>query len=234
MAEIEIYPTNTCPTDFAELSQRSLMFKTFAPHVHLDIDDAQFAPILSWPYGDGQMQELETMLSTNDKLPFLESVSYEVHMMVQEPHFMGSHMARLGCERVIGHIEAFNGDFTPNDSFTAWKKAGAREVGLALLLDTPLESIHAYAQTCDAVLLMSIATLGKQGAAFDERIYDRITTLRAKYPDLTIAVDGGVGESNIAQLVRAGANRFGVGSAITKASDPARAYAHLRELASTV
>ena len=234
MAEIEIYPTNTCPTDFVDLSQRSEMFKTFAPYVHLDIDDAQFAPILSWPYGELQMQELETMLRTNDTLPFLESLSYEVHMMVREPHFMGSHMARLGCERIIGHIEAFNEEFTPTDSFAAWKKAGAREVGLAILIDTPLKSIDAYANSCDVVLLMSIATLGKQGAIFDERIYDRISNLRAKYPDLTIAVDGGVGETNIAQLVRAGASRFGVGSAITKASDPAAAYAHLRELASTV
>ena len=51
----------------------------------------------------------------------------------------------------------------------------------------------------------------------------RIRELHDTYPALAIAVDGGVGEANIAKLAQAGATRFGVGSAITKTPDPAAA-----------
>ena len=78
---------------------------------------------------------------------------------------------------------------------------------------------------------MSIAKLGAQGAQFDERIYDRIRELRALDADLDIAVDGGVGMSNIKKLREAGANKFGVGSAICKAPNPHEAYEGLLQAA---
>ena len=52
-----------------------------------------------------------------------------------------------------------------------------------------------------------------------------------RFPDTLISVDGGVSSDNIADLVRAGARRFGVGSAISKASDPAAAHKALLALA---
>jgi len=68
------------------------------------------------------------------------------------------------------------------EAFSAWRAGGAEEVGLALLIDTPLSAIDEYASQCDAVLLMSIPSLGKQGAPFDDRIYDRIRALHTKIP----------------------------------------------------
>jgi len=84
---------------------------------------------------------------------------------------------------------------------------------------------------CDVVQVMSIATLGKQGAPYDVRAIARIKELHTKYPELVISVDGGVSEKNIADLARAGARRFGVGSAITKAPDPKAAYLNLKAIA---
>ena len=78
---------------------------------------------------------------------------------------------------------------------------------------------------------MSIATLGYQGAAYEPRVVERIQELHAKYPKLVIEVDGGVSGKNIAELVRAGARRFGVGSAVMKASDPTAAYTQLQQIA---
>jgi pentose-5-phosphate-3-epimerase len=80
-------------------------------------------------------------------------------------------------------------------------------------------------------MLMSIATLGAQGAKFDDRIFDRIATLHALRPNLVVSVDGGVSESNIERLARAGATRFCVGSAISKSPNPSATYARLMELA---
>lgn len=228
---IEILPTNTCPLDYPELVRRSKAFGLFSPHIHLDVSDGKFTPVTSWPYLEGQWAELEKMADRREVLPLAKIARYEAHMMVQDPLRVGSYMARIGCRRIIGHLESFGGSHTVKEAFSAWRAGGAEEVGLALLIDTQLSSLDEYASQCDEVLLMSIPTIGKQGAPFDERIYDRIHQVHDKYPDLAIGVDGGVSAENIAMLVKAGASRFGVGSAITKNPEPAETYAYLLELA---
>lgn len=227
----EILPTNTCPTDYPELIRRSTAFAKFAPKIHLDLSDGKFTPITSWPFGEGQWAELEKMADRREVLPLAKIVHYEVHLMVNEPLRIGTFMARVGCRRILGHLETFSSSHSVKEAFSAWRAGGAAEVGLALLIDTPLAVFDEYASQCDEVLLMSIPTLGKQGAPFDERIYERVSALRGKFPDVIIGIDGGVGEGNIQKLRDAGASRFGVGSAITKTPDPAVAYSQLLAIA---
>lgn len=228
---IEIIPTNTCPPSLTELARRSRIFEGFAKEVQLDVDDGAFAPELSWPYLEGQWAELEQMAIGSTMLPCAETLQYETHLMVEEPVRIGELLARVGCTRILAHIEVFENAAVATDAFTAWKAAGASQVGLAVLIDTPLSELEPLVEKCDVVQLMSIAQLGKQGAAFEPRIIARIEELHTKFPNLAIAVDGGVSERNIAELVRAGATRFGVGSAISKATDPKVAYANLKTVA---
>jgi pentose-5-phosphate-3-epimerase len=108
-----------------------------------------------------------------------------------------------------------------------WRLSGAREIGIAVLMDTPLSAIMPYASLCDEILVMTIATVGKQGIPFDERGIARVRELRERLPRMTIAADGGISEKNIHQLAEAGASRFCIGSAIEKQSDPAAAYTQL-------
>src|SRR3989344_7882472 len=207
---IEIIPT-IVPASSADISEWGEKFARVAPWVQIDIGDGVFVSNKPW-------SPPETY-----RLPQFDSVSYEAHLMVQAPQEVGTQFIRAGCRRVIGHLEVFS---TPDESRSvlhAWKGQGA-EVGLALLIDTPLEAVEPLVSACDVVLLMAIATLGRQGAAFDERIYARVRELRAKHPDLTIAIDGGVSPQNIRALVEAGASRFSVGSAISRSPDPAAAY----------
>lgn len=228
---IEIIPTNTCPPNLAELSKRSAVFAKFAPWVQLDIDDGVFAPEISWPYQNGQWSELEEMAVKAQTLPSSDVLKYEAHLMVEDPFHIGELMARVGCVRLLAHVETLENEKSAKDAFLAWKSAGAKEVGLAILIDTPLFALHALIPFCDSVQIMSIAKLGYQGAQFDTRSIDRIKELHATYPDLIISVDGGVSEANIAELVRIGARRFGVGSAISRSADPASAYLNLKTLA---
>jgi ribulose-phosphate 3-epimerase len=227
---IEIIPTNTCPPDIAELSRRSAAFAAYAADVQLDISDGKFTPVTSWPYGAGQWHELEEV-AAKAALPQKDAIRYETHLMIENPRECGELLARAGVPRIMAHLEAFESPESARAALRAWKEAGAREVGLALLIDTPLGRLAPLAAELDCVLVMSIPRLGAQGAPFDARAYDRIKELRASYPSLTIAVDGGVSEGNIAELARAGARRFGVGSAISKASDPKAAYEKLKALA---
>ncbi|MEK9153906.1 MAG: hypothetical protein AAB798_00375, partial [Patescibacteria group bacterium] len=134
------------------------------------------------------------------------------------------------CRRIIGHMETFLNADEARSALNFWKEQNA-ESGLALLIDTPLITLEPLAGACDFVLLMAIATLGKQGAVFDERIYQRVRELHARHPDLIIAIDGGVSAKNIKALAEAGASRFSVGSAISLSPDPETAYAELAALA---
>jgi len=214
-----------------EMTRRSEAFSAFAPHVQLDVCDGQFAPVLSWPYQSGQWTELQEIAKVPNGLPFSDRMGYEAHLMVEEPESIGELLARAGCKRVLAHIETFESDEAVRAAFSKWKSAGAVEVGLAVLIDTPLSILDPVVSTCDVIQLMSIATLGAQGAPFDARVIPRIASLHAKYPELMIAIDGGVSEQNIATLAQAGAARFGVGSAISKAANPEEAYSKIKQLA---
>jgi ribulose-phosphate 3-epimerase len=228
---IEIIPTNTCPPDLAELTERSKLFSEFSTHVQLDIGDGAFVPARSWPYLPDQSAELDVLIRDAQGLPYSDILTYEVHIMAEEPREIGVRFARAKVRRIIGHVEAFADSEEVRTALSAWRSAGAGEVGLALLLDTPLPVIAPLLPACDVVQLMSIARLGYQGAKFEPQIYERIKEVRTAHPDMVIEIDGGVSESNIAKLVSAGATRFGVGSAITKAENPKTAYEHLKSLA---
>ena len=227
---IEIIPTNTSPETLAELSLRTRVLKELSDWIQLDLDDGTFVPVVSWPYQSGQWAELEE-LAEGKALPFVDSVKYEVHLMLEDPRGIGELLARAGASRLLPHIEVFGNRDAIAETFSAWRSAGAAEVGLSVLMETPLASVEPLISECDVIQLMSIARLGRQGAPYEPRVVERIQALHEGHPELIIAVDGGVSEANIAELARAGASRFGVGSAITKAKDQKAAYQSLKSLA---
>ena len=57
----------------------------------------------------------------------------------------------------------------------------------------------------------------------------KVTTLRQRYPDLNIEVDGGLSEKTIDQAADAGANVIVAGSAVFGARDPGEVIRVLRE-----
>lgn len=230
LCDPRIVPTNTCPPDFSDLSRRTEGFVAFSKELQLDIADGVFAPATSWPYKTGQWNELESLVTAEKKLPFADAISYEAHLMVSDPNLLGALLARAGCDRIVYHIESVSNE-DAKGMIASWRDAGAKEVGVALCANTPLESVKSIVPDCDFVQLMSIANIGSQGQPFDEHAVTRVEELHATYPDLMVSVDGGISESNIEMLVRAGANRLCVGSAISKAADPALAYATLHERA---
>ena len=119
--------------------------------------------------------------------------------------------------------EAFTDATQAREALDSWQSGGA-QVGIALLMDTPLEAIAEVADSCDVIQAMGIDVIGAQGAVFDPRVIAKIGQLHMAYPKACIAVDGGVSHTNIADLVRFGARKFLVGTAIMKQPDPAHAY----------
>ena len=223
MTEIEIIPT-CIPSSAEALAAGADAVRAYARSIHVDITDGLFAPAVTWPYvKKGEFGKFN--------LAGTRGLVTEVHLMIQNPRALGIEFALAGAERILGHVEAFPSADAASGALREWKENGAREVGLGALLRTPIELIEPLVPLCDVVHLMTIASIGTQGIPYDARGIARIAEFHARFPGTLISVDGGVAESNIADLVHAGAQRFGVGSAISKAENPAAAYEALKALA---
>ena len=223
---VEIIPT-CVPTNPRELAMSVQKIRAFSHTIHLDIDDGIFTPAMTWPYtAAGNFSDVTLQ-------PFA-GMDVHVHLMVKEPRDIGIAFSRAGAASVFGHIESFNSSREAEKVIEAWRKSGALEVGLAILLDTPLNVLDPVMGACDFIHIMTIATIGTQGIPYDPRGIERVRELHAKHPNIILSVDGGESEVNIPDIVRAGASRFAVGSAIMKDSDPAVAYARIASAAKAV
>ncbi len=127
---------------------------------------------------------------------------FEVHLMVRNPDALVDEWIGRGAKRLSMH--------SVGPSLTAHREKA--EIGLAVVLQKPLEEVYPFLDFVDYVHLMSIADIGEQGHVLDERIFDRIKRVREKFPALPISVDGGVNLMNYKRLLEAGANRLVVGS----------------------
>lgn len=220
MRDIEILPT-CVPTGADDIERAARLAQSLRTSLHLDIDDGIFAPTVTWPY-----------VMAGEFEPFsLPAAPQEVHLMVEGPRSIGLEFVRAGVPRIVAHIEAFADSDEAHGTLDLWRDAGAKEVGLALLFDTPTSLVEPLLPACDVVHFMSIATIGTQGIPFEPSAPARIAEFHAAHPGVLLSVDGGVSASNIAALARAGARRFGVGSFIAKAADPSEAYRALKEAA---
>ena len=219
---VEIIPT-CVPKSAEDLQKAGHTISAFARSIHIDIDDDIFTPVLTWPYVErGKWKEFELGLT-----------GFEIHMhlMTDEPRELGIAFARAGAHSIIGHLEGFSDTAKVPSTLDDWRSGGAKEAGLGVLMHTPLEVLHPLVPSCDFIHFMSIATVGTQGIPYDSRAPARIAEFHTRYPEMLISVDGGVSVTNISDLTRAGATRFGVGSAIMKSEDPKAAYEALKAAA---
>lgn len=198
-----------------------------APVIQIDVMDGVFVPPISFPYAltadeELTMQEIPT-------LPEQDTTLYEVHLMVANPACVVERFVRAGAKRVVFHCESFT-TCEGAGAFVAELRAQSVEPVASLLLDTPLEAVTPLLDdgSINAVQVMSIAEIGYQGHAFDERAVERIRTLHERYPKARLSIDGGIKEDTLAMLARSGVTLFGVGSAIMHAADPAHTYTQLQ------
>lgn len=218
-AEARVMPA-IMPVTADDLRTAVSAYTAFAPFVHLDIMDGSFVAHVSWPYSADGFEEIP--------LPSRDLYSHvAVHLMVQMPREIGEVFARAGATCIAVQFEAFANLDEAKETLQAIRRAGASQLGLAVLLDTPMSAFAPLAGLCDFFQVMSIARIGFQGEPFDIRAIERVRDLHAAYPDKTICVDGGVSKDNISRLAAAGASRFAIGSSIAKASDPLSAYREL-------
>ena len=91
---------------------------------------------------------------------------------------------------------------------------GLVHFGISLDWGNPLNAIDPFVDLIDTVQIMGIKKIGFQSKPFEESTIEKVATIRKKYPELTISVDGGVNLINAPKLIKAGASRLVIGSAI--------------------
>lgn len=222
---IEIIPA-IMPKDYEHLDEMMSLFVGVAPLVQLDIMDGKFVPERTWPYP--RDPHFEAISKEEEGMPRWEEIDFEADLMISDPELAVPKWVSAGANRVIVHVESMK-DF---EVIRAAVPEGMIELGLAINNDTPLSILDPYLDRIDFVQCMGIAQIGFQGQPFDERVVERVRTLRAMKPEMPISVDGSVNFDTARILADAGATRLVSGSAILEADDFTQAVAQLKNLVS--
>lgn len=206
--------------NFSELNEKLARFVNTTKMVQIDICDGRFVPSVSWPMGKNDEASVQAILDEEEGMPFWEQLDFEFDLMVLNAHKQFDFFARLGAKKIIFHLEAEEEvsfkEFL--ESLDPYFKDNI-DIGIAINTTTSIEKLEPFINHIDFVQCMGIEKIGFQGELFDERVLNQIKNLRLKYPELKISVDGSVNENTAPALVKAGANRLIIGSALLQSYD---------------
>ena len=221
---MEIIPA-ILPKNYEDLKNKIALVRGIVPVVQIDICDGVFVKNMSWPFEKSHDvsldQHFRAILNEQEGMPFWEDIDFELDLMTSDAVANFDIYSKLGPRRIIFHLEAV-GDLEEFRDFLSGMDIYIRDViaiGVALNPDTSVDKIIPLINYLDFVQCMGIAEIGFQGQPFDEKCLDHIKTLKEKYPDLSISVDGGVNFETAPALLSAGADRLVIGSTIFNAVD---------------
>jgi ribulose-phosphate 3-epimerase len=219
---IEIIPA-IMPENWTDLEDKAARFSSYVENIQLDIMDGRFVKEKTWPYKNDE-GELQSVIAEEFGLPEWEKVNYEIDLMVSHPEEDALEWIKAGATRVILHIESSNMILETikkirEEYGTRETMALAPEVGVAIDVATSLGDLDKYIPYVDFVQHMGIAHIGYQGEPFAKEAVARVKTLKAKYPDLIISIDGAVNDESAPLLIEAGATRLVSGSYLLKSGN---------------
>ena len=213
MSDIRINPS-ILSADFVNM-QADLDRIATADFVHVDVMDNHFVPNLT--FGPQMVQRIQET----------SPVPLDVHLMIDDADRWAPGYAELGAASVTFHLEAATDPITLARTL---RGIGAR-AGVAIKPGTPGEGLYDVLDEFDQILVMTVEP-GFGGQSFMTSTMPKLSALaaeaRRRGSSVWLQVDGGIGESTIAQAAEAGADTFVAGSAVFGADDPARAIEALR------
>lgn len=188
--------------DFANLgNELDTLKKSGVTEVHVDVMDGMFVPSISFG-----MPVIASMRKVSD-------LTFDVHMMVEEPGRYIDDMVKVGADAIGVHAEACKHlDRTIMQIRDAGKKAY-----VVLNPATPLSVLDYVLDKIDYVLLMTVNP-GFGGQSYIPQMTEKIRDLRRKIDarglDVEIQVDGGIKLNNVETVIDAGASRIVAGSSV--------------------
>lgn len=187
-----------------------------AKMLHVDVMDGHFVPNITIG-----LPVVKSLRKATDMI-------LDCHLMISEPGRYASEFVKAGADMVSVHVEA---DDHLQRTLTAIKEAGAK-AGVAINPGTPLDALYEALPYADFVLLMSVNP-GFGGQKFVPTMLDKLRRLKSLIDDrglsTKIEIDGGIDETNIAEIVEAGAEMIVAGSAVFGSGNPESAVKGLLE-----
>lgn len=203
--------------DFARLADEiAAVKKGGAGILHVDVMDGHFVP------------NITIGLPVVRSLRKATDMTIDTHLMISEPGRYAVEFVKAGADMVSVHREA---DAHLQRTLTTISDAGAK-AGVAINPATPLEALTEALPYADFILLMSVNP-GFGGQSFIPTMLDKLRRLKRMIAErdlpVRIEIDGGIDETNIAEVVDAGAEIVVAGSAVFGKREPGAAVAKLLE-----
>lgn len=181
-------------SDVTKLSKSRVLMEDW---VHIDFADNKFV--------QNHTIELEVI----QKFPI--NFRKEAHLMVVNPKEWVDRLIAAGFERIIFHIECEDNI----EEVIDYIKQKGQDVGIALKDETGLEKLTDFVPKIDVIMLMGVRP-GLQGQEFIPHSIEKMEDLKSKNWEVKAGIDGGVRDSNIKEIVKAGADFVIVGSYLLK------------------
>lgn len=190
--------------DFGKLRAEAREVEPLADYFHIDVMDGHFVPNLT--IGPPVVNSLRVGLEK----PF------DIHLMIDYPIQYTPRFEVTPADMITFHIESKDEPFRAIEEI---RGLGCK-VGISLRPITPIAAVFPYLDLVDLVLVMSVEP-GFGGQAFMPESVKRIGKLKDEIGErkVMISVDGGISDTNVKDVVDAGAELIVAGSAIFKHPD---------------
>lgn len=203
--------------DFSRLGDEAgKMEKAGAQMLHIDVMDGHFVP------------NLTIGVPVIASLRKATSLTFDVHLMIDNPEEMADAFLKAGADVLTFHHETAR---RPDLLAEHIRSAGALPAA-AVKPGTPVEAVFPYLDRLSMVLVMTVEP-GFGGQKLIESCLDKAAALRRECDRrglLTdIEIDGGVTPENVGRAAVCGVNVFVAGSSVFHTADPAAAVRLLKE-----
>ena len=152
-------------------------------YIHIDVMDKTFVDNVAY-----SMEEIRKINAISNK-------KLDVHLMVNDPFKYIDNLRDMNIEYITFHVEI---DKDISKLIDIVHGMGYK-CGLAINPNTNIDALEPYISNIDLILVMSVMP-GYGGQLFINSIYNKLESLRNKYKNITISVDGGINQDNIYKL----------------------------------